>query len=62
MFKMIVVTCLMSGADCREDSLFVQSLFNCQIQGQHAAMRWLQQRPGRYLKRWTCDPRQLAKV
>lgn len=62
MFKILVITCLMSGGGCREDTLHVQSIFSCTIHGQFAAMTWLRQRPGRYLKRWTCDPRQLAKA
>ena len=61
-FAMIIFSCLFSGADCREDEVRVESLFSCAIQGQAAQAKWLKQNPGRYIKKWVCDPRQLTKA
>ena len=61
-FAMIILSCLISGADCREDEVRVASLFSCAIHGQVAQAKWLKAHPGRYIKRWVCDPRQLTKA
>ncbi len=62
MFRMVILTCLWSGGDCRQDYIQVDGVHSCAIHGQQYIQKWLVQRPWRVLKKWKCDSRQSAKV
>lgn len=59
---MIILACSIAGNNCEEHEVRVDSYFSCAITGQAAQAKWLKRHPGKYIKRWSCDPRQLSKV